>query len=86
MASPHALLFLNGNAVYFDTYGEQLFEFQKLGWSGLQAFLKDHRDATVEVQGGVVAPEFQPWFLRHLRVKPGVRPKPNQTDTAPERK
>jgi hypothetical protein len=68
-----ALLFLNGNAAYFDETGEQITELQRLGWSGLHGYLERYPDGIVRLQGGVVDKELQPWLLRHLRTKPAPR-------------
>ena len=67
-----ALLFLNGNAAFFDSDGEQLPDLQKLGWSGLHKFLELYPDAEVLMQGGSIAPELRARVLRQLRMGSGI--------------
>jgi hypothetical protein len=71
---PCALLFLNGNAAFFDLQGEQIPALQALGWCGLAQFVKRYPDAPVTVQGGDVDRELLPYLLRHLRDEPKETP------------
>lgn len=42
-----ALLFPNGNAMFFDEEGEQIPELQKMGWPGVHIYLERYPDAKV---------------------------------------
>jgi hypothetical protein len=68
---PTAFLFRNGGAAFTDEAGQQLGEFQRLGWCGLRLFLARYPGARVCIQGcDRLEPELVPWVLRNLRDTP----------------
>jgi hypothetical protein len=82
-----AYLFANGNAVFLDHDGEQIFRLQRLGLSGLHGFVAEFPGAPVYwgIWRGAaqqVDAETLPWLLRHIRVRPGPRPKYKEVDDA----
>lgn len=49
MSRPEAILFTNGNALFFNEDGEQIPEIQQKGWMGVHEWRRDYPDAKVKV-------------------------------------
>lgn len=82
---PEAHLFPNGNMLVFDENGEQVVDLQKLGISGLHKFVRRYPEGKVywsiyRVIASEIDRESLPWLLRHIRRRPGPRPKVGEAD------
>ena len=78
MKSPVAFLFPNGDAGYFGIGDAQVVELQRLGWSGLHAYVLQFPHAPVYM-GSAHEPlcrEYLSGILRHIRRRPSRREKP----------